>query len=71
VPPCLELPGYAAGLEAAWVTEQPGDASGEEPGLLRPDPGLLIDHLTRQDGTMTLAQGRTAQRRRFRDLLAA
>jgi predicted acetyltransferase len=63
VPPCLELmPGYAAGLAAGWSPSTTRDVSGEQLELLRRDPALLIDHLTRQDGTITLADGRAVPR---------
>jgi predicted acetyltransferase len=56
--PNLELmPGYAAALETGWSPSTTRDVSAEQLALYRRDPALLIDELTRQDGTMTMADG--------------
>jgi len=58
VPPSLEgISGYAAALEAGWSPSTTRDVSAEQLALLRRDPALLIDELTRQDGTVKLASG--------------
>jgi len=58
LPPSLDLiPGYAAALEAGWSPDTTHDVSGEQLALLRRDPAMLIHELTRQDGTITRANG--------------
>jgi predicted acetyltransferase len=58
VPPSLEgIPGYAGALEAGWSASTTRDTSGEQLALLRRDPALLLDELTRQGGTIELAGG--------------
>jgi predicted acetyltransferase len=58
VSPNLEsLPGYAAALEAGWSPSTERDVSGEQLALLRRDPALLIDELTRQNGTIKTGSG--------------
>jgi predicted acetyltransferase len=57
-PPSLAaLPGYAAALEAGWSPDTTRDVSAEQLALYRRDPAVLIDALTRQDGTITTASG--------------
>ena len=63
VPPSLEgIPGYAGALEAGWSASTTRDTSGEQLALLRRDPALLLDELTRQDGTITTESGAVVPR---------
>ena len=63
VPPSLDaIAGYAAALEAGWSPDTMRDVSGEQLALYRRDPAALIDELTRQDGTVTLATGEVVPR---------
>jgi predicted acetyltransferase len=58
LPPSLDLvPGYAAALEAGWSPDTTRDVSGEQLASCRRDPALLVHELTRQDGTITRADG--------------
>ena len=58
VPPGLDLlPGYVAALEAGWSPDTTRDVSGEQLAVYRRDPAALIHELTRQDGTITRADG--------------
>ncbi|HVH80645.1 MAG TPA: GNAT family N-acetyltransferase [Stellaceae bacterium] len=63
VAPSLDLmPGYAAALEAGWSPDTTRDVSGEQLELLRRDPQLLIEELTRQDGMIKTANGELVPR---------
>ena len=56
--PSIELlPGYVAALEAGWSPDTTRDVSGEQLAIYRRDPAALIHELTRQDGTITRADG--------------
>lgn len=56
--PSLELlPGYVAALETGWSPDTTHDVSGEQLAIYRRDPAALIHELTRQDGTITRANG--------------
>jgi predicted acetyltransferase len=58
VPPSLDgMPGYAAALSAGWSPSTIRDVSGEQLALLRRDPVLLIEELTRQDGVIKIEAG--------------
>ena len=58
VPPSLDgMPGYAAALSAGWSPSTIRDVSGEQLALLRRDPVLLIEELTRQDGVIKTESG--------------
>ena len=58
VPPSLEgMAGYAAALETGWSPSTTRDVSGEQLALLRRDPTLLVDELTRQDGMIKTDTG--------------
>ena len=58
VAPSVErLAGYVAALEAGWSPDTTRDVSGEQLAIYRRDPAALIDELTRQDGTITRADG--------------
>jgi len=56
------LPGYAAALEAGWSPDTTRDVSADQLALLRRDPAALLQELTRQDGTITLASGEVVPR---------
>jgi hypothetical protein len=56
-PSLAGIPGYAAALEAGWSPNNERDVSGEQLALLRRDPMLLIDELTRQHGTIKTGSG--------------
>jgi predicted acetyltransferase len=63
VPPSVEgLPGYSAALERGWSPDTTRDVSGEQLALWRRSPDLLIDELTRQDGTIRAASGELTPR---------
>src|SRR5215472_7352677 len=63
LPPSLDLiPGYAVALEAGWSPDTTRDVSSEQLTLYRQAPALLIDELTRQDGTIKTATGEFVQR---------
>ena len=58
LPPSLDLlPGYVAALEAGWSPDTTRDVSGEQLVIYRRVPAALIHELTRQDGTITRADG--------------
>ncbi len=48
------IAGYAAALEAGWSPDTVRDLSLDHLALYRCDPALLIEELTRQDGTITI-----------------
>ena len=60
------LPSYAAALERGWSSRTTRDVSGEELAALRADPEAFLDDLTRQDGAVTLDDGRRVPRLPFR-----
>lgn len=63
VSPSLDrLPEYAAALETGWSPNNERDVSGEQLVLYRRDPGALLHELTRQDGAITLGDGRVVPR---------
>jgi len=62
VPDLAYLPGYAAALEAGWSPSTTHDVSGEQLAVLRRDPAALIDGLTRQDGSIKMADGTIVSR---------
>ena len=63
LPPSLDLlPGYAAALEAGWSPDTTRDVSKEQLAIYRRDPTALIHELTRQDGTITRANGEVVQK---------
>jgi predicted acetyltransferase/N-acetylglutamate synthase-like GNAT family acetyltransferase len=62
LPSLARLPEYAAALEAGWSASTTRDTSGEQLALLRRDPALLLDELTRQDGTITTDTGAVVPR---------
>jgi predicted acetyltransferase len=51
------IAGYVTALEAGWSPDTTRDISGEQLAIYRRDPAALIDELTRQDGTITRADG--------------
>lgn len=58
VAPSLDkIAGYVAALEAGWSPDTTRDVSGEQLAIYRRDPVVLIHELTRQDGTITRADG--------------
>jgi predicted acetyltransferase len=60
LPPSLTgIAGYIAALEKGWSPDTTRDVCGEQLALFRRDPAALIDELTRQDGTIRTASGRT------------
>jgi predicted acetyltransferase len=63
VTPSLErMPGYVAALEAGWSANTSRHTSGEQLALYRRDPSLLIEELTRQDGTIKTDSGEIVPR---------
>jgi predicted acetyltransferase len=52
-----KIAGYVAALEAGWSPDTTRDVSGEQLAIYRRDPAALIHELTRQDGTITRANG--------------
>jgi len=63
VPPTLEgMAGYVAALERGWSSDTMRDVSSEQLAIYQRDPAALIDELTRQDGTITLASGEVVPR---------
>lgn len=58
LPPSLAaIAGYVGALEAGWSPDTTRDVSGEQLAIYGRDPAALIDELTRQDGTITRANG--------------
>jgi predicted acetyltransferase len=57
LPSLAGLPGYVAALATGWSPSNERDVSGEQLALLRRDPSLLIDELTRQHGTIRTGSG--------------
>lgn len=58
LPPSLDLvAGYVAALECGWSPDTTRDVSGEQLAVYRRDPAALIHDITRQDGTIALADG--------------
>ncbi len=63
VPPALSgLPAYVAALARGWSPNTTRDVSGEQLALYRRGPDALLAELTRQDGTIVGAGGRTMPR---------
>ncbi|HEX3882144.1 MAG TPA: GNAT family N-acetyltransferase [Stellaceae bacterium] len=63
VPPVLDrMPEYAVALEAGWSPDTTRDVSGAQLAIYRRDPAELLAGITRQDGTLTLASGKTVPR---------
>ena len=60
------LPSYAVALERGWSPNTTRDVSGEQLAALRADPGAFLDDLTREEGFVTLADGRRVPRLPFR-----
>ncbi|HTW50686.1 MAG TPA: GNAT family N-acetyltransferase [Stellaceae bacterium] len=56
-PNLAKIAGYVAALEQGWSPDTTRDVSGEQLAIYRRDPAALIDELTRQDGTITRADG--------------
>jgi len=63
LPPSLDLiAGYAVALETGWSPNTTRDVSGEQLDLLRREPALLIEELTRQDGMFRRETGELVPR---------
>jgi predicted acetyltransferase len=63
VPPSLAgIAGYVAALERGWSPDTTRDVSGEQLAIFRREPAALIEELTRQGGTIKLANGETVSR---------
>ena len=60
------LPGYEKALEAGWSSNTTRDVSDEELRALRADPDDFLADQNRQEGTVTLADGRVVPRLPFR-----
>jgi predicted acetyltransferase/GNAT superfamily N-acetyltransferase len=57
-PPSLDaIVGYVAALEAGWSPDTTRDVSADQLAIDRRDPAALIHELTRQDGSITRANG--------------
>jgi predicted acetyltransferase len=48
---------YVAALERGWSPNNERDVTGEQLALYRRDPQMLLDEMTRQDGTIMLGSG--------------
>ncbi len=62
VPAPALLPGYAAALATGWSPDTTQDVSAAQLAALRADPEAFLCDILRQDGTLTLADGREVPR---------
>lgn len=63
LPPTVDrLPQYAAALAQGWSPDTERDISAEQLAALRRNPKAFLFDLTRQDGTLVTASGRTVRR---------